>query len=144
MSNFVYKIRCALARFMYGRNGIDQLGRVMLYGILALCVVGMFLQSLQRVPIVGKILSLVETMLWVLLLCRMFSKNLTKRRAENAKFMAWWEPKRNELRGAKARRADTAHKYVRCSCGTYCRVPRNVGKVELTCPKCGAKRVVKT
>lgn len=141
MSNFVYKIRCALARFMYGRNGIDQLGRVTLYGIVALCVVRMFV---QRVPIVVSILSFAETVLWVLLLCRMFSKNLTKRRSENAKFMAWWEPKRNELRGAKARRADTAHKYVRCSCGTYCRVPRNVGKVELTCPKCGTKRVVKT
>ena len=141
MSNFVYKIRCALARFMYGRNGIDQLGRVMLYGIVALCVVRMFV---QRVPIAVSILSSVEAVLWVLLLCRMFSKNLEKRRAENAKFIAWWEPKRNELRGARARRADTAHKYVRCSCGTYCRVPRNVGKVELTCPKCGAKRVVKT
>ena len=141
MSNFVYKIRCALARFMYGRNGIDQLGRVMLYGIVVLCVVRMFV---QRVPIAVSILSSVEAVLWVLLLCRMFSKNLEKRRAENAKFIAWWEPKRNELRGARARRADTAHKYVRCSCGTYCRVPRNVGKVELTCPKCGAKRVVKT
>ena len=141
MSNFFYKVRCALARFMYGRNGIDQLGRVTLYGIVALCVVRMFV---QRVPIAVSILSSVEIVLWVLLLCRMFSKNLEKRRAENAKFMAWWEPKRNELRGAKMRRADTAHKYVRCSCGTYCRVPRNVGKVELTCPKCGAKRVVKT
>ena len=47
MSNFVYKIRCALARFMYGRNGVDQLGRVMLYGVLVLCVARMFV---QRVP----------------------------------------------------------------------------------------------
>ena len=141
MSNFVYKIRCALARFMYGRNGVDQLGRAMLYGIVALCVAGMLL---QRVPVAGRVLSLVETVLWVLLLCRMFSKNLTKRRAENEKFMAWWRFRQNDLRGARARHADTAHKYVRCSCGTYCRVPRNVGKVELTCPRCGAKRVVKT
>lgn len=141
MSNFIYKIRCALARFMYGRNGVDQLGRVMLYGIVALCAAGMFV---QRVPVVARILSFVETVLWVLLLCRMFSKNLTKRRTENARFMSWWEPKRSKLRGARVRRADTAHKYVRCPCGTYCRVPRNVGKVELTCPKCGAKHVVKT
>ena len=61
-----------------------------------------------------------------------------------AHFMTWWGPKQNELRGAKARRADKTHKYVRCACGTYCRVPRGVGKVELTCPKCGAKRIVKT
>ena len=36
------------------------------------------------------------------------------------------------------------HKYVKCSCGAYCRVPRSVGMVELTCPKCGKKRIVKT
>ena len=141
MNNFFYKLRCALARFMYGRNGIDPLGQAMLYAVLALCVLGMLA---RRIPVAAGILSFAETVLLILLLCRMLSKNLTKRRAENAKFMAWWGSKRSELRGAKARRADTAHKYVRCSCGTYCRVPRNVGKVELTCPRCGAKRVVKT
>ena len=141
MNNFLYKIRCALARFMYGRNGIDRLGQAMLYAVLALCVLGMLL---QRIPLAARLLSLAETVLWVLLLCRMFSKNLTKRRAENAKFTAWWASKCDTLRGAKTRRADAAHKYVRCSCGTYCRVPRGVGTVELTCPRCGAKRVVKT
>ena len=140
MSNFFYKIRCALARFMYGRNGTDALTWAM---VAVIFVLGL-LSSLLRIPLVSNILGSAELVVWVLMLYRMFSKNLTKRRAENAKFMAWWGPKRNELRGAKARRADTAHKYVRCSCGTYCRVPRNVGKVELTCPKCGAKRVVKT
>lgn len=141
MGNFFYKVRCALARFMYGRNGIDQLGRAMLVAIAVLCVLRMFL---LRVPVVLQVVSLTEMFLWVFLLSRMFSKKLDKRRAENAKFMAWWGPKQSDLRGAKARRADTAHKYVRCSCGTYCRVPRGVGRVELTCPKCGAKRVVKT
>ena len=140
MSNFFYKIRCALARFMYGRNGTDALTWAM---VAVIFVLGL-LSSLLRIPLVSNILGSAELVVWVLMLYRMFSKNLNKRRAENAKFMAWWGPKQNELRGAKARRADTAHKYVRCSCGTYCRVPRNVGKVELTCPKCGAKRVVKT
>ena len=70
--------------------------------------------------------------------------DLARRQAENAKFLTWWTPKANAIRGAKARRADKAHKYVRCSCGAYCRVPKNIGKVELTCPKCGKKRVVKT
>ena len=140
MSDFFYKIRCALARFMYGRNGADALTWAMVAVIFALGL----LSSLLRSPLVSNILGSAELVVWVLMLYRMFSKNLTKRRAENARFMAWWGPKQNDLRGAKARRADTAHKYVRCSCGTYCRVPRNVGKVELTCPKCGAKRVVKT
>ena len=140
MSNFFYKLRCALARFLYGRNGTDALCWAMAAVILVLGV----LSSLLRIPPVVRIASAVEFVLWVLLLYRMLSKNLVKRRAENAKFLAWWGPKRSALYGAKARRSDKAHKYVRCSCGTYCRVPRNVGRVELTCPKCGAKHTVKT
>lgn len=141
MRNVLYRIRCALARFMYGRNGMDPLGWAMFVVCLLLNVL---LSFLARVPVVPQILSLLETAVWGLLLFRMFSKNLTKRRSENAKFMAWWGPKQSGLRGAKARRADKTHKYVRCSCGAYCRVPRDVGRVELTCPKCGAKRTVKT
>ena len=140
MSNFFYKIRCALARFMYGRNGTDQLGLATLAVILLLGIVS----SLVRIPLVQSIFAVIEFGMWVLLMVRMFSKNLAKRQSENAKFMAWWGPKQNGLRGAKARRADKTHKYVRCVCGTYCRVPRGVGKVELTCPKCGVKKIVKT
>lgn len=140
MGNFFYKLRCALARFLYGRNGVDQLCHATLYALLGLCILSMFL---QRIPILSRILSFAELLLWIVLMVRMLSKNLDKRRAENARFMAWWGPKKAGLLGAKSRRADTAHKYVRCSCGAYCRVPRGVGKVELTCPKCGAKKITK-
>lgn len=140
MSNILYKIRCALARFMYGRNGVDALGWAMVVLGVALNLVSI----LVRIPVAVSILSYVSLALWVAVFYRMLSRRLEKRRAENAKFMTWWGPKQNELRGAKARRADKTHKYVRCACGTYCRVPRGVGKVELTCPKCGAKRIVKT
>ena len=34
--NFLYRIRCALARFMYGRNGVDQLSWALLIFELAL------------------------------------------------------------------------------------------------------------
>lgn len=118
MSNFLYKIRCALAKFMYGRNGADQLGWAMILTGLVLSLIGSFV----RIPIVMKILSAISFAIWIVLLFRMFSRNLEKRREENAKFMAWWGPKENELRGAKTRRADKAHKYARCTCGAYCRV----------------------
>ena len=38
MGNFFYKVRCSLERFMYGRNGTDQLNvaLLVLYVILAL------------------------------------------------------------------------------------------------------------
>jgi len=83
-----------------------------------------------------------ESLLWVLMvfiLFRMFSKNLTKRRAENQKFMGWIWKARNNAAGAKARRADKEHKYFTCKCGAICRVPVGKGKIVITCPKCGAK-----
>lgn len=129
-----------MARFMYGRNGADQLCWAILLAELVLSLLSGLVRN-QHFSLFAHYASL---FLSVYLIFRLFSRNLTKRRAENARFMQWWGPKQNALRAAKARRADKAHKYVRCSCGTWCRVPRGVGRVELTCPKCRRKHVVKT
>lgn len=134
------KFRNALSRFMYGRNGVDALS----WALVVLEVVLSLLSSFIHVRGVSQVLYLVSTALMFVVLLRIFSRNLARRQAENAKFLTWWTPKANAIRGARARRADKAHKYVRCSCGAYCRVPRGVGKIELTCPKCGRKKVIKT
>ena len=134
------KFRNALYRFMYGRNGVDALS----WALVVLEVVLSLLSAFIHVRGVSQALYFVSTALMFVVLLRIFSRNLARRQAENAKFLTWWTPKANAIRGAKARRADKSHKYVRCSCGAYCRVPKNIGKVELTCPKCGKKRVVKT
>lgn len=134
------KFRNALYRFMYGRNGVDALS----WALVVLEVVLSLLSSFIHMRGVSQALYFVSTALMFVVLLRIFSRNLARRQAENAKFLTWWTPKANAIRGAKARRADKAHKYVRCSCGAYCRVPRGVGKIELTCPKCGRKKVIKT
>ena len=134
------KFRNALYRFMYGRNGVDALS----WALVVLEVVLSLLSAFIHVRGVSQALYFVSTALMFVVLLRIFSRNLARRQAENAKFLTWWAPKANAIRGAKARRADKAHKYVRCSCGAYCRVPRGVGKIELTCPKCGRKKVIKT
>ncbi len=133
------KFRDALYRFMYGRNGVDALN----WALFAVELVLSLLSSFVRVQAVAATLYFLSVVLMFIVLIRIFSRNLTQRRAENARFLSWWAPKMDAMRGAKARRADKAHKYVRCSCGAYCRVPRGVGKVELTCPKCGRKKVIK-
>lgn len=140
MQNFFYNIRCALARFLYGRNGVDALCWAVLVAELVLSL----LSSLVRNAYFSLFAQYASLALSVYLIFRILSKNLTKRRAENAKFLAWWAPKQNGLRAMRARRADKAHKYVKCECGTWCRVPKNIGKVELKCPKCGKKKIVKT
>ena len=134
------KFRNALYRFMYGRNGVDALS----WALVVLEVVLSLLSAFIHVRGVSQTLYFVSTALMFVVLLRIFSRDLARRQAENAKFLTWWTPKANAIRGAKARRADKAHKYVRCSCGAYCRVPRGVGKIELTCPKCGRKKVIKT
>lgn len=134
------KFRNALYRFMYGRNGVDALS----WALVVLEVVLSLLSAFIHVRGVSQALYFVSTALMFVVLLRIFSRDLARRQAENAKFLTWWTPKANAMRGAKARRADKAHKYVRCSCGAYCRVPKGVGKIELTCPKCGRKKVVKT
>ena len=131
----VSKFRNALSRFMYGRNGVDALS----WALVVLEVVLSLLSSFIHVRGVSQALYFVSTALMFVVLLRIFSRNLARRQAENAKFLTWWTPKANATR-----RADKAHKYVRCSCGAYCRVPRGVGKIELTCPKCGRKKVIKT
>ena len=125
---------------MYGRNGVDALS----WALVVLEVVLSLLSSFIHVRGVSQVLYFVSTALMFVVLLRIFSRNLARRQAETAKFLTWWTPKANAIRGARARRADKAHKYVRCSCGAYCRVPRGVGKIELTCPKCGRKKVIKT
>lgn len=138
------RIKNGLYRFMYGRNGMDQLNGALLRIYLALFA-AQVLCSLLRLDM-GVLL--LDVLLWALLLfiCfRMFSKNLAKRRAENQKWVNWLWSGKNRRAGAKARRADKEHKYFTCkACKTICRVPAGKGKIVITCPKCGAKIDAKT
>lgn len=142
MRNFFYRISSAMARFMYGRNGADQLGSAMLMVYLVIFV----LQTLfARVRPVMNILGVLSFLLALLVLFRMFSKNLAKRREENEKFLNWWLPKKNYLAASRQRRLDKEHKYFTCkNCKAICRVPAGKGKIEITCPKCGEKIVGKS
>lgn len=81
--NFFQKIGNSLARFMYGRNGVDQLGFVTLWAAIILDVVNLFVRN----QVAYSILSAVAMVLTVWMVFRMFSKNLSKRRAENAAYM---------------------------------------------------------
>ena len=140
--NFFQKIGNSLARFMYGRNGVDQLGFVTLWAAIILDVVNLFVRN----QVAYSILSAVAMVLTIWMVFRMFSKNLSKRRAENAAYMnkvvypLRQALSRSSRQNAKARHADKAHKYFTCkNCKTICRVPVGKGKIVITCPKCGAE-----
>ena len=137
--SFFQKIGNAIVRFMYGRNGMDPLNRALFCGYMGTFLAQALFSALRwEVPAL-----LCEILLWplmVIVLFRMFSKNLPKRRAENQKFLNWWWGVRRQNADAKARHADKDHKYFTCrTCGTICRVPVGKGKIIITCPKCGAQ-----
>ena len=142
--SFFQKIGNAIVRFMYGRNGMDQMNRALFWGYIAVFF-GQVVFSALRLQTPALICEIVLWPLMVLILFRMFSKNLPKRRAENQKFVKWWWGVKSRNAGAKALHADKDHKYFTCkNCKTICRVPVGKGKIVITCPKCGAQIQGKT
>ena len=137
--NFLQRIGNALSRFMYGRNGVDRLTLTMVWTALVLDIINIFLR--EKVPLAYSIIGTVAGIITLLALFRMFSRNLEKRRAENAAFLRkiWWPVKR-KLQSGRQQRADRDHKYFTCpNCKTVCRVPVGKGKIVITCPKCGCE-----
>ena len=97
MRNFFYRVTGAIARFMYGRNGTDQLNAALLAAYLLVWLVQILLGRNQTARLVLEAVSLA---LAFLVLFRTFSRNLPKRRAENAKFLNWWQPIKNRFAAA--------------------------------------------
>ena len=131
---FLDRVRNALMRFMYGRYGNDQLNRA-----LCVLIIGLYLLSLplSLIPVVGGVLHFLNTFLWFVVLLRMFSRNIQRRRGENEWFLSLVAPAKQMFRNFKVRRQDKEHKYFTCkNCSTVCRVPRGRGKIIITCPKC--------
>jgi len=126
-----------LRRFMYGRYGTDQLNWALL--ILSLLI------SLATSFTTIQWLRLLYFIPMVLVVYRMFSRQIAKRRAENDKFMKIWYPISNGFRKFFARRKDKQYKYFRCpKCKTQMRAPRNKGKIRVHCAKCGETFVKNT
>ena len=142
---FFQRIGNAMARFMYGRNGMDQLNRALLTAYLVLFALQMLTAGILRSAMLTRIVDLLLWVVMILVMFRMFSRNLPKRREENQKWVSWWYQVRSRNSGARARHADKDHKYFTCkSCGAICRVPVGKGKIIITCPKCGGKIEAKT
>ena len=109
----------------------------MLWAAILLNLINMFLRESQ--PAVYSVISLASGILMLWTLFRMFSRNLEKRRGENARFMekVWW-PVSRRIAGSRQQRMDKEHRYFTCpSCGAVCRVPRGKGRIVITCPRCG-------
>lgn len=138
---FFARLRDAIARLMYGRNGVDQLNIAMLWGCIIGDLLATILMRIGGVPgYVGAALYYLSMILWILVLFRMFSRKLYKRQQENQKWLSFRQRRRAKSGAAQARRADKEHRYFTCAqCKTICRVPAGKGRIIITCPKCGAE-----
>ena len=135
--NIFQRMGNALSRFMYGRNGFDRLGLTMVWAVLLLDIAAMIVG--RDHTLAYNVLNAVSTVLFVALLYRMFSRNLEKRRSENAHFMEKvWYPVTRRINSRKQQRADKEHCYFTCpNCSAVCRVPKGKGSIVITCPRCG-------
>lgn len=129
MSKFTYKI----AQFMQGRYGTDKLNTALLVLYIVLIVVNLFV----RTPIISVLLLLA----FAYSIFRMFSKNIAKRRAENAAFLKVWSKVSGFfLRTFHRFRDIKTHRYRKCpSCKKFLRLPRKKGTHTVACPCCKNK-----
>lgn len=124
-------IRNAIQRFMYGRYGNDQLNLFLAVVYLLLYLVFMFTRL--------ELLYVISFVLLGAVLLRMLSRNIERRRMENARFMRAAGPVLSWLRLRRTIRRDKEHVYFKCpSCGQQLRVPRGKGRITVTCRGCGA------
>ena len=127
-------MREKMTRFMDGRNGNDQLN-LFLYAADAILLIAATLVRGQA----GRWMWLAVLILLGYIYFRMFSKNLTKRREENGKYL---RVRYSIQAGLKIRREKWVqrkdYKFFTCpSCKTTLRVPRGHGKIKIVCRKCG-------
>ena len=124
------KIKMAIAGFMQGRNGLDNIAWHALWGGLIIMLADSFLGTL--------VLSLAGNALYVYALFRVFSRNVPKRQLENQLYVQFTEKLRKETSQFFLRlKGMRTYKYFRCpACKTRLRLKRWAGEKHITCPLC--------
>ncbi len=123
------KLKFKLMMFMQGRNGPDDLYKGCLVLYLLLLVVNMFLNS--------RIITGLLSVILVIVFFRFFSKNISARHRENAKYLVLKSRVKNVLSTFKKRFSDREHVYRKCpACHATLRFPRKKGLHGAVCPKC--------
>lgn len=120
-------------RFMQGRNGVDALYNFLIILCCILIIVNFFLSGIPKLILSAVYIALISYSLF-----RYFSKDLYRRRKENADFLrftkgfvAFFRLQRDRIRDRKT------HVYRRCKkCRNVLRLPKKPGKHKVCCPCC--------
>lgn len=122
---------------MYGRYGVDELYRALLWIYLAAAVLAIIIGRLTN-NTVYTVLSIIAALILVYSFFRAFSKNTEKRRAENLKWLKLTGKikKQFQLLGNRWKFRKT-HIFRKCpGCKAVLRMKRVKGKHKATCPHC--------
>lgn len=132
------KFRERIARFFYGRYGIDSLYYGLLVSILILWILRVIFAFLAPVSI---IIYILETVLLFWMLYRCLSRNISARRRENEIFTSFWKKIKNFFILQKNKIRDfKEYRYKKCPhCKAVLRLPKRKGTHSVICPRC-AKR----
>lgn len=119
-----------LQKFMMGRYGTDELST----GLLILSLILSF--ALRRFN--GTIFQTIQTIVLILPLYRILSKDINRRYQENLKFLKIWNPIKRKINNIIRRIKDFKdYRYFKCTnCKQTLRIPKGKGRVSVTCPKC--------
>lgn len=123
-------MREKFARFMMGRNGVDELARFESIFVWVLLLVSIFSRMW--------IFDLLAMALIVHMYFRILSRDVSKRYEENQKYVNFrynavvkWDKKKKRI----AQRRN--YRFYKCPmCRQEVRVPKGHGKIQITCPKC--------
>ena len=129
MSNF----RERLMQFMRGRYGGNDTLNKFLFGVFLFFLLVAIFSSKSSAA--NSIFNLLAIAVLVYSYFRIFSKNIARRQAENAKFLELTAPIRSFF-GKKS--GDKTHRIFQCpQCGQKVRVPKGKGKITVNCRNCG-------
>lgn len=127
-------MREKLQRFMAGRYGADELGKMLNVGVWVCLILSLF----SALAPVLSVFYFVGMGLLIYQCFRMFSRNVSKRYEENQKYLNIRyraTVKRDRMKKRFAQR-DT-YRFFKCpDCRQTVRVPKGKGKICITCPKC--------
>ena len=126
-----------IREFFMNRYGMDSLNRA----LMVLYVIFLIISLITR----QDIFIYISLGIAVYQVYRALSRNFTARAKENQVFIKFWNPIKRKYYSIKKKITDKTHRYFKCpKCKTENRVPKNKGKIRITCPKCSEQFIKNT
>ena len=127
------KFRERIQRFMYGRYGVDGLGKFLSWTSVILLLCSMLFGF--------DVLYFVSLGLLVWCYFRVFSRNVQKRYQENCVYYRYVTIVKDFFKRQKSymQQRKTHHIYKCPQCKQKIRIPKGKGKVSIRCQRCGTE-----